>query len=58
MKYRITKQYSLDSRGRPEINYMVERKPGLFKTWEGVRMFVTELGAENHVKELKSQHSR
>lgn len=57
-RYRITKQFSLDGQGRPETNYMVERKEGIFKPWLGVRMFVTEFGAIAHIDDLKKEAKR
>lgn len=57
-RYRTTKQFSLDGKGRPEINYMVEVKPSMFTRWEGVRMFITKIAALDHIKKLKSGQSR
>lgn len=51
MKYRITKQYSLDAMtGIPQSNYMVESKKNLFSPWLGVQMFVTRKEAEEEIK--------
>lgn len=55
-KYRIKPVFSVNAeKGFPEINYMVEKKEGIFGRWTGVRMFVTELRAQKEIEDLRAK---